>query len=314
MSESDLAELDRDALIALILKLQAEIEALKRSGKRQAAPFSRGTRKGDPKRSGRKPGQGTFKTREAPTPEQLSEPPIDVPAAEAECPKCGGELDEGRVEEASITDLPEVVKPRVRLFRVGVRGCKRCGTTVRGRHPDLAADQRGATAHRLGPRLRAAAHQLHYGVGVPVRRLPAVLEMLTGVGRLAGGDHRRRLEAGRRRDRVDVSKSVRFGPRRPLRPHRRHRLASGGFAGMADGLRDQRGDGLPGPAAAPQRGGPRANPRRLPRRDDHRPGRGLRRRGLRDGPKAEVSGARAAIVVGGAGDEVARRSGGSRNR
>ncbi|AMV40944.1 IS66 family transposase [Planctomyces sp. SH-PL62] len=181
MSESDLAKLDRDALIALILKLQAEIEALKRSGKRQAAPFSKGTRKADPKRPGRKPGEGSFKTREAPAPETLSEPPIDVPVVEAECPKCGGELDEGRVEEASITDLPEVVRPRVRLFRVGVRRCKRCKATARGRHPDLAADQRGATAHRLGPRILAAAHFLHYGLGVPVRKLPALLEALVGV-------------------------------------------------------------------------------------------------------------------------------------
>jgi hypothetical protein len=188
MNATDLADLDRDALIALVLKqaamieaLRAEIEALKRSGKRQAAPFSKGTRKKDPGKPGRKPGQGLFKTREAPAPETLSEPPIDVPVVEAECPKCGGEFDEGRVEEVSITDLPEVVRPRVRLFRVRVRRCKRCKATVRGRHPDLAADQRGATAHRLGPRLLAAAHLLHYGLGVPVRKLPALLEMLTGV-------------------------------------------------------------------------------------------------------------------------------------
>jgi hypothetical protein len=186
MSESDLARLDRDALIALILKLQAEVEALTRSGKRQAAPFSKGARKKDPKRPGRKPGQGPFKTREAPAPEALSEPPIDVPVAEAGCPRCGGGLDEGHVEEASATDLPEVVRPRVRLFRVRVRRCRACGATVRGRHPELAADQRGATAHRLGPRLLAAAHFLHYGLGVPARKLPALFEALVGV-RLSQG-------------------------------------------------------------------------------------------------------------------------------
>lgn len=145
MNATDLARLDRDALIALILKqaaiieaLRAEVEALKRSGKRRAAPFSKGTRKADPKKPGRKPGRGLFKNREASAPETLSEPPIDVPVVESECPKCGGELDEGRVEEASIVDLPEAPKPRVRLFRVQVRRCRRCKTTVRGRHPDLA--------------------------------------------------------------------------------------------------------------------------------------------------------------------------------
>ena len=84
------------------------------------------------------------------------------------------------VEEASITDLPKVVKPRVRLFRVAVHRCLGCGATARGRHPELAADQRGATAHRLGPRLLVAAHQAHYRLGVPVRKLPELLRLLTG--------------------------------------------------------------------------------------------------------------------------------------
>ena len=96
MKETDLAALDRDALIGLVRKLVAEVESLrsevetlKRSGKRQAAPFSKGTRVKGPKTPGRKPGQGMFKRREAPTPESLSEPPIGVPVAETACPKCG---------------------------------------------------------------------------------------------------------------------------------------------------------------------------------------------------------------------------------
>jgi hypothetical protein len=188
MSESDLADLDRSALIALVLRqatlieqLRAEIEQLKRGNARQAAPFSKGKFVRNPKRPGRKPGRGPFKRREPPAPEQLSEPPIDVPVAETDCPGCGGPLQPDRVEEASITDLPEVVRPRVRLFRVAVKRCSRCGRTVRGRHRELAPDQHGATAHRLGPRLLAAAHQLHYGLGVAVRKLPGVLGLLTGV-------------------------------------------------------------------------------------------------------------------------------------
>jgi len=187
MTEADLAELGRDELVALILKqaaaiaaLQAKVEELTRSGKRPAAPFSKGTRARDPKRPGRKPGQGMFRHREAPAPEQLSEPPIDVPVEQPACPACGGELAFDRLEEASITDLPEVIKPRVRLFRVAVHRCTGCGATARGRHPDLAADQRGATARRLGPRLLAAAHQVHYRLGVPVRKLPELLRVLTG--------------------------------------------------------------------------------------------------------------------------------------
>ena len=46
---------------------------------------------------------------------------------------------------------------------------------------DVAPDQYGASAHRVGRRVMAAAHVLHYGVGVPVRKVPAVLRALTGV-------------------------------------------------------------------------------------------------------------------------------------
>ena len=188
MSGTDLTNLDRDALVGLILQqaatiqtLQTRIEELTRSGKRQAAPFSKGIRTENPRKPGRKPGQGPFKRRMAPTLEQLAEPPIPVPLADPACSGCGGELAFERLEDASITDLPPIPRPRVRPFQVAVHRCSACGDTTRGHHPELAADQRGATAHRFGPRLMAAAHHLHYGLGVPVRKLPEVLRLLAGV-------------------------------------------------------------------------------------------------------------------------------------
>ena len=48
-------------------------------------------------------------------------------------------------------------------------------------HPDLAPDPSGATAHRVGPRVMATAHVWHYGVGIPVRKVPMVLRILTGI-------------------------------------------------------------------------------------------------------------------------------------
>ncbi len=86
-----------------------------------------------------------------------------------------------RVESASTTEVPPQPRPLVRLYRVHVYRCSSCGTKVRASHPDLAADQYGATAHRVGPRVMATAHVLHYGVGIPVRKVPQVLRMLTGV-------------------------------------------------------------------------------------------------------------------------------------
>jgi hypothetical protein len=56
-----------------------------------------------------------------------------------------------------------------------------CGQQVRGQHPDVAPDQYGATAHRVGDRAMAAAHGLHYGIGIPVRKVPLVLEAMQGI-------------------------------------------------------------------------------------------------------------------------------------
>ncbi len=185
----DLDALDRAELIRLILELyrqneqlRKQIEELRRKQHRSAAPFSKGRDKNNPKRPGRKPGQGLFDRRRAPQTEP-SIPPIEVPLRQTQCPFCGGRLDaeEEWTEEASVTDMPSQPQPEANLFRVHVCRCRLCGKTVRGEHPEVAPGQYGATAHRLGPRVKAMAHSLHYGHGVPVRRLPAVLREMTGI-------------------------------------------------------------------------------------------------------------------------------------
>ena len=190
-----LAALSRDDLVKLVLAqqhqiaeltakieaLQAEVERLKRAGQRQAAPFSKGTRVTAPKKPGRKPGQGRFRYRAAPEQATLPGSAIEVPVTLSACPACGGRLVAMGVEGASTTELPAAVRPHVRQFRVAVSRCTACGQRVRGQHPDLAPDQYGATAHRVGERVMASAHVLHYGIGVPLRKVPAVLRELTGV-------------------------------------------------------------------------------------------------------------------------------------
>lgn len=161
--------------------LRAQIDQLARDTKRQAAPFSKGRRKVQPKRPGRKPGHGRFTFRALPTPDQWTAPPIEVRLPDPACSGCGEPLQEHRVELAAITDLPPQPKPVVQPYRVWVYRCPGCDTTVRAPHPDLAPDQFGATAHRIGPRAMAAAHATHYGLGVPVRKVPAVLRLYAGV-------------------------------------------------------------------------------------------------------------------------------------
>lgn len=180
-----LESLSRDELIQIILdqvrvieQLRSEVEQLKRRG--SAAPFSKGTRKPDPKSPGRKPGQGHFRFRSAPEPTASAET-VKVPVAAGGCRGCGGALGEPRTEIVSTTDIPVQPLPEVRRYEVEIRECSQCGRRERGRHPDIAPDQQGATAHRVGPRIKALAHVLHYGHGVPVRKTPAILEDLTGV-------------------------------------------------------------------------------------------------------------------------------------
>jgi transposase len=180
-----LEELSREDLIQIIVelrrvneRLQAEIEELKRRG--GAAPFSKGKLKQDPKPPGRKPGQGYFRFRAAPEPTTASEP-VAVPVTETCCPDCGGKLGRAKREIVSTTDIPAQPQPEVHRYAVEVRQCRRCGSKVRGQHPGIAGGQHGATAHRIGPRVKALAHILHYVHGVPVRKTPAIIEDLTGV-------------------------------------------------------------------------------------------------------------------------------------
>src|SRR5215210_5903769 len=168
-------------LLAEIATLKAQLEQRTRDAKRQAAPFSKGQRKAQPKRPGRKPGQGHFTCRTRPRPDQWTAPPIEVRLPEPICPCCGAALLEQRVACAALTEISPQPRPIVQPDRVWVDRCPTCETTVRAPHPDLAPDQYGATAHRMGPRVMAAAHATHDGLGVPVRKVPAVLQLYTGV-------------------------------------------------------------------------------------------------------------------------------------
>ena len=162
-------------------RLRDENSHLQRANKRQASPFSRDAPNPNSKKRGRKPGQGKFTNRDAPDPQDFSQPPEDVPVTEPVCPHCGGELEAAGFEVVTVTDLPVMPRPVVRAYRVAMCRCCHCGKKVRGKHPDVAPDQHGATAHRLGDRLLSAGHVLHYGIGVPLRKVPDILKELTGV-------------------------------------------------------------------------------------------------------------------------------------
>ncbi len=164
-------------------RLRRENEQLRKQLKAAGRGKSQGQseRKKKRKRSGRKAGKGPFTFRGTPAGAATSGPAQPVRVTITRCPCCGGELRYERTDDVTVTDMPAGPQPEVRCYAVEVHRCEACGRRERGQHPDVAPDQYGATAHRVGPRVKAAAHVVHYGMGVPVRKLPAILREFTGV-------------------------------------------------------------------------------------------------------------------------------------
>ncbi len=165
------------------LKLREELDELKRKQNRSAAPFSKGKPEANPKRPGRKPGQGSFRRREDP---EIG-PDDNVRSMEARlpkgrssnCPRCGGRLGT-RLETASTVDVPEKIARDISIWKVEVEECS-CGYCARGTHRDLPLDPHGATAHRVGPRVRSFGLALHYHFGVTLRKVPPIVREICGI-------------------------------------------------------------------------------------------------------------------------------------
>ncbi len=181
----ELADLTRrqacqiDELRAEVERLKAELEQSRRAGKRQAAPFSKGSPKADPKRPGRKAGRPPSH-RPAPTPEQVDR--IIEVSVPPECPGCHAPLGEAAVvfHDQYQIDLPEP-RPVVTRFRVPVVRCPACRRRVQGRHPEQTSDALGSAAVQYGPRLLGLAADLKHRLGVSYRKCSSVLLTLTGV-------------------------------------------------------------------------------------------------------------------------------------
>src|SRR5436190_1021764 len=100
---------DRDRVIDELLRRVADLEKRlddkERAGKRQAAPFAKGTLKDKPKKPGRKPGKahGPHGHRPPPPAEAIDEI-LEASLPEA-CPHCGGPIQEDAdVDEQFQTD------------------------------------------------------------------------------------------------------------------------------------------------------------------------------------------------------------------
>jgi transposase len=190
---------ERDRRIARleeqVKQLQQQIQSLTRAGKRQAAPFSRGLPKADPKRPGRKSGQdyGTKAFRAVPP---VIDEVHDAPLP-ARCPRCGGRqfIDE-RVEHQYQAEIPR--RPIYRQFNVAVAHCTCCGKRVQGRHPLQTSDALGCAASQIGPEAQAAVVMLNKELGLSQGKISRFFASFFGIKLTRGGSCQIMLRAAGR--------------------------------------------------------------------------------------------------------------------
>lgn len=174
------AELEQQVarLTVQVESLLKRLEEKERTGKRQAAPFSKGPPKAQPKPPGRKPGDdyGQHHRRAVPT---AVDEVYNVPLP-PRCPGCQSRqlIDTGTQPQWQ-TDLP--TRPIIRRFNIHCGHCADCGLRVQGRHELQISDALGAAASQLGPRVHAAHAILNKELGLSHGKLARVMKLLFGI-------------------------------------------------------------------------------------------------------------------------------------
>jgi transposase len=161
-----------------IAQLEKIIEELRRGGKRQAAPFSKGEPKSDPHKSGRKPAERYGKRAYRPVPEPVDET-IEV-ASPATCEVCSGPVRWAGKERQYQIDLPEI-RPQTTEFVLQVSECTQCGHRMRGRHPRQTSQAVGIAGVQIGPAVVSLATFLNKVGGLSYGKIASVLEQMAGL-------------------------------------------------------------------------------------------------------------------------------------
>src|SRR6516165_5190359 len=181
-------------LRARVEHLTQLLDAQRRAGKRQAAPFAKGPPQPEPKKPGRKPGAAYGTKAHRPPPDRIDET-HEAPLPDA-CPDCGGALDETHVAHQYQVEIPR--RPIHRRFNVHVGRCRRCRRRVQGRHPLQTSDALGAAASQLGPDAQAAVVELNKQGGLSHGKVTRCLESLFGIPLSRGGSMHTVLRAASR--------------------------------------------------------------------------------------------------------------------
>jgi transposase len=166
--------------------LREQLEEVRRRQKRQAAPFSKGPPKPDPKRPGRKPGTdyGRQASRPDPTPEQITET-YDA-SLPANCPHCGSDAVAATHTALQYqVELPQ--QPIYRRFQVQCGQCRQCRRRLQGRHPLQTSDALGAARSQLGPVLQAFLALAQKQLGLAYGKCTHLLQRVWNIRLTRGG-------------------------------------------------------------------------------------------------------------------------------
>jgi len=177
-------ERERDRLQRRHDRLKDQLDAARRAGFRQAAPFAKAHRQGTGRPPGRRAGRAYGRRGHRPVPRHVDEQyEAALPAA---CPGCGGAVAATHVATQIQEEVP-AVRPVVRAFRVHVGSCRACGRRVQGRHPLQTTDALGAASTHLGPQATTLVVWWHKGLGLPLGKVQRVLRTQCGLRVTRGG-------------------------------------------------------------------------------------------------------------------------------
>ena len=164
-------------------QLKHELDLARRAAKRQAAPFSKGEPKSNPRRPGRKAGARYGRKGHRPVPLSVDEE-ILVPLPERS-PCCGEEIENLHVEDQYQTEIVRTTK--VTCFHVHVGNCAKCGRRIQGRDSRQTSDAIGAAASQVGPEALSLAAFLNKDIGIPLGKTTRVLDQAFGLKLTPGG-------------------------------------------------------------------------------------------------------------------------------
>ena len=165
-----------------IERLEQDLEKARRALHRQAAPFSKGEPKAEPKTPGRKAGSDFGEPSFRPVPQQVNE--VLAAPLSRRCP-CGGTVQVERIEPQYQEDI--VRKTVVRRFDIEVGHCQGCGARAQGRHPLQTSDALGAAKVQVGPEALVLGAHLNKQMGLSLGHTARVLQSGYGLEFSRGG-------------------------------------------------------------------------------------------------------------------------------